>query len=416
MSYRRTRAFSQQRETFSLVAPTLLNDELCALSPSIRRSGSDERRDKPAAALSPEGGERRHGRPTRVIGELLGTSDQMREVRDPIDRVADTDVTVLIRGESGTGKELVARAIHAARRAATRTFVKVNCAALPSELLESELFGFERGAFTGAVQHKPGNSNSRTRDDVSRRDQRDAAAAAVQAAAGPAGRRVRAAGRPARMFTSTCAIVAATNRDLERAVADGPVSRGPVLPPERGLHHAAAAAPAPRRNPRADRTLPASSTRSTTTSPRIRWPTDTMRLFGGVRLAGQRARAREPDQAGRRSGSDDSIRRELADNIAGRNARVGPHPRRCSREPRAWTCRASPPAGSGGAAPEWRCLPALGIAQRHRAPCRARSRARADLSHAAADALEPPRSGGDPGVSYKALLYKIKEAELDKAS
>ena len=67
----------------------------------------------------PEGGERRHGRPTRVIGELLGTSDKMREVRDLIERVADTDVTVLVRGESGTGKELVARAIHAARRGAT---------------------------------------------------------------------------------------------------------------------------------------------------------------------------------------------------------------------------------------------------------------------------------------------------------
>src|SRR5204863_34915 len=92
----------------------------------------------------------------RVSGELLGTSDQMREVRELIDRVADTDVTVLIRGESGTGKELVARAVHAASPRRDRTFVKVNCAALPAELLESELFGFERGALTGAIQHKPG--------------------------------------------------------------------------------------------------------------------------------------------------------------------------------------------------------------------------------------------------------------------
>ena len=80
----------------------------------------------------------------------------MREVRELIDRVADTDVTVLIRGESGTGKELVARAVHAASPRRNRTFVKVNCAALPTELLESELFGFEKGAFTGAIQHKPG--------------------------------------------------------------------------------------------------------------------------------------------------------------------------------------------------------------------------------------------------------------------
>ena len=95
-------------------------------------------------------------RRTRVVGELLGTSDKMREVRELIERVADTDVTVLIRGESGTGKELVARAIHAASPRRRPPFVKVNCAALPSELLESELFGFERGAFTGAIQHKPG--------------------------------------------------------------------------------------------------------------------------------------------------------------------------------------------------------------------------------------------------------------------
>src|SRR5215212_5070404 len=102
---------------------------------------------------SPDGPARR---PTRSPAALLGRNEQMREVRNLIDRVADTDVTVLIAGESGTGKELVARAIHAASPRRDRMFVKVNCAALPSELLESELFGFERGAFTGAIQHKPG--------------------------------------------------------------------------------------------------------------------------------------------------------------------------------------------------------------------------------------------------------------------
>jgi transcriptional regulator with PAS, ATPase and Fis domain len=70
--------------------------------------------------------------------------------------VADTDATVLVRGESGTGKELVARGLHARSARRDHPFVKVNCAALPTELLESELFGFERGAFTGAVQSKPG--------------------------------------------------------------------------------------------------------------------------------------------------------------------------------------------------------------------------------------------------------------------
>jgi two-component system response regulator AtoC len=87
---------------------------------------------------------------------LFGHSHQMQEVRDLIERVSDTDVTVLIRGESGVGKELVARALHEQSLRKEKPFVKVNCAALPTELLESELFGFEKGAFTGAIQHKPG--------------------------------------------------------------------------------------------------------------------------------------------------------------------------------------------------------------------------------------------------------------------
>src|SRR5262245_10439392 len=87
---------------------------------------------------------------------LFGHSVQMHEVRDLIERVSDTDVTVLIRGESGVGKELVARALHKQSLRKDKPFVKVNCAALPTELLESELFGFEKGAFTGAIQHKPG--------------------------------------------------------------------------------------------------------------------------------------------------------------------------------------------------------------------------------------------------------------------
>jgi len=87
---------------------------------------------------------------------LFGHSQQMQEVRDLIARVSDTDVTILIRGESGVGKELVARALHEQSLRKDKPFVKVNCAALPTELLESELFGFEKGAFTGAIQHKPG--------------------------------------------------------------------------------------------------------------------------------------------------------------------------------------------------------------------------------------------------------------------
>ncbi|MFN8008866.1 MAG: sigma-54 dependent transcriptional regulator [Terriglobia bacterium] len=87
---------------------------------------------------------------------LFGNSEKMREVQKIIDQVADTDITVLVRGESGTGKELVAREICTRSARRDKPFVKVNCAAIPSELLESELFGFEKGSFTGAISRKPG--------------------------------------------------------------------------------------------------------------------------------------------------------------------------------------------------------------------------------------------------------------------
>jgi DNA-binding NtrC family response regulator len=87
---------------------------------------------------------------------LTAESGQMQAVHELIQRVANTDVTVLVRGESGTGKELVARAVYCCSLRRDKPFVKVNCAALPTDLLESELFGFERGAFTGAVRDKPG--------------------------------------------------------------------------------------------------------------------------------------------------------------------------------------------------------------------------------------------------------------------
>ncbi|AKT41895.1 sigma-54-dependent transcriptional regulator [Chondromyces crocatus] len=87
---------------------------------------------------------------------IIGESQAIQDLYSILERVADTPTTVLIAGESGTGKELVARALHDNSSRRERPFIKVNCAAIPKDLMESELFGYERGAFTGAVGSKPG--------------------------------------------------------------------------------------------------------------------------------------------------------------------------------------------------------------------------------------------------------------------
>ena len=91
-----------------------------------------------------------------MSGELIGNSPSIKNIRELIQVVADTALSVIIYGETGVGKEVVARELHRASRRRRQRFVKVNCAALPFELLESELFGYEKGAFTGATRFKPG--------------------------------------------------------------------------------------------------------------------------------------------------------------------------------------------------------------------------------------------------------------------
>src|SRR5690606_13114007 len=152
---------------------------------------------------------------------LCGDDPKMKEVRDIIEQVADTDITVLVRGESGTGKELVARALHRLSNRADRPFVKVNCAALPSELLESELFGFEKGAFTGAQRRKLGkfeyaNHGTIFLDEIS---EMHPALQAKLLQVLQDGEFSRLGGESdVRVDTR---VIAATNRNLEAAVVDG---------------------------------------------------------------------------------------------------------------------------------------------------------------------------------------------------
>jgi len=93
------------------------------------------------------------------FGQIVGSSPPLKQVLQLVETVAPTDSTVLLLGETGTGKELIARAVHEHSRRKDRIFVKVNCAAIPTGLLESELFGHERGAFTGAISQKIGRRN-----------------------------------------------------------------------------------------------------------------------------------------------------------------------------------------------------------------------------------------------------------------
>jgi DNA-binding NtrC family response regulator len=116
---------------------------------ALRREIEAHRRSKATIHLLVEGSRLDHE-------ALIGESAALRRVREQIAQVAPTDSTVLIQGETGTGKELVARAIHEQSARRERPLIKINCAALPRELVESELFGHEKGAFTGAIQLRRG--------------------------------------------------------------------------------------------------------------------------------------------------------------------------------------------------------------------------------------------------------------------
>ncbi|MGA2903681.1 MAG: sigma-54 dependent transcriptional regulator [Candidatus Korobacteraceae bacterium] len=176
-----------------------------------------ERQHAPGEATQLRDQVRRH----RDFAGLFGTSPRMEEVKNTIEQVADTTATVLIRGESGTGKEVVARMIYAQSGRFDEPFVKVNCAAIPNELLESELFGYEPGAFTGANRQKLGkfdlaNSGTLFLDEVS--EMHPALQAKLLHVLQDGGFS-RLGGK--RDISVDVRVLAATNKHLEHAVQDG---------------------------------------------------------------------------------------------------------------------------------------------------------------------------------------------------
>jgi two-component system response regulator AtoC len=352
---------------------------------------------------------------------LFGNSERMAEVRELIDRVADTDVTVLIRGESGTGKELVARALHASSLRRDKPFVKVNCAALPTELLESELFGFERGAFTGAIQHKPGkfefaNHGTMFLDEIG--DMSPALQAKLL--------QVLQDGEFARLggkhdVRVDVRVIAATNRDLEKAVEDGQFREdlffrlnvvGIQLPPLRERREEIPLL--------TEYFLKKYSVQYNKPCSEIGG--ETMHLFMEHDWPGN---VRELENLIKRAvvlGGEAAIRKEISHSIAMAAHRIPP----------ATTGPATGNRGTGSAVPSRAAAPPpaptpTSIAA---AAAEAGNYSLKDISRTAAREAERElilkmlqhtrwnrkETAEILGISYKALLYKIKENGLDKAS
>ena len=188
---------------------------------------------------------RAHAPGAEPFGGILTRSPRMHEVLRIVERVAPTVSSVLILGESGTGKELVARAIHERSRRAERPFVPIHCGALPREVLESELFGHEKGAFTGAVGSKPGlielaDGGTLFLDEIGEMEP-DSQVKLLRVL--ETGMFFRVGGtRPRRVDVR---LVAATNRDLADGDEDGAVPGGPLLSDQHDHREPAAAARAP---------------------------------------------------------------------------------------------------------------------------------------------------------------------------
>ena len=359
---------------------------------------------------------------------LFGHGERMAEVQELIDRVADTDVTVLIRGESGTGKELVARALCATSLRRDKPFVKVNCAALPTELLESELFGFERGAFTGAMQQKPGkfefaNHGTMFLDEIG--DMSFPLQAKLL--------QVLQDGEFSRLGGKhdvhvDVRLVAATNKHLEQAVADGEFREDLFfrlnvvsinLPPLRERRDEVPAL--------VDHFLRKYSVQYN--KPCVDLSNETIRLLMDYDWPGN---VRELENLIKRAvvmGAEAPIKKEIAHGIAMAAQRVNAVGLRHSKRD-GMPVAGSRPAGMGAGSPAATPPVPLTPTAIACAAAEAGNYSLKDISRSAAREAERElifkmlqqtrwnrkETAEILGISYKALLYKIKENGLDKAS
>ena len=229
--------------------PKLLEDVLSAVALAMDRTHLRQQN----AALKRDAAQR------NSLDNLIGESEPMRHLKQTIRTIATTNSTVIVSGESGTGKELVARAIHTCSPRSGEPFVSVNCGAFPETLLESELFGYVKGAFTGATSNKHGlfelaSGGTIFLDEISE----TTLPMQVKLLRVLQERCIRPVGGGQETPVDV-RVIAATNKNLLQLVAGGPVPRRPLLPPERHPRRSAAVARPRRRRGPAGQPLPQES-------------------------------------------------------------------------------------------------------------------------------------------------------------